>query len=83
LSDVACEQPATASLRFGQKHRVVTGVTWVGDGTTPAGLRLVKSRSFPTGVIVANYAPDGAVRTGSFALAEPTEAEMERRRKLR
>jgi dihydrofolate reductase len=53
-----------------------------GDGTTPAGLRLVKSRSFPTGVIVANYAPDGAVRTGSFALAEPTEAEMERRRKL-
>jgi dihydrofolate reductase len=54
-----------------------------GDGTTPAGLKLTKSRSFPTGVIVANYAPDGAVRTGSFALAEPTEAEMERRRKLR
>ena len=53
-----------------------------GDGTTPAGLKLVKSRSFPTGVIVATYAPDGAVRTGSFQLAEPTEAEMERRRKL-
>ena len=53
-----------------------------GDGTTPAGLRLTKSRSFPTGVIVANYTPDGAVRTGSFQLAEPTEAEMERRRRL-
>jgi dihydrofolate reductase len=53
-----------------------------GDGTTPAGLRLVKSQSFPTGVIVANYRPDGAVKTGSFQLAEPSEAELERRRHL-
>ena len=53
-----------------------------GSGTTPAGLRLVKSRSFPTGVIVANYVPDGAVKTGDFQLAEPSEAELERRRKL-
>ncbi len=54
-----------------------------GSGTTPGGLRLVKSRSFPTGVIVANYVSDGAVRTGSFQLAEPSEAELERRRKLK
>jgi dihydrofolate reductase len=53
-----------------------------GSGTTPAGLKLVKSRSFPTGVIVANYVPDGAVKSGDFQLAEPTEAELERRRKL-
>ena len=53
-----------------------------GDGAIPAGLKLVKSKSYPTGVIVANYAPDGEVRTGSFQLAEPTEAELERRRKL-
>jgi dihydrofolate reductase len=53
-----------------------------GDGTTPAGLTLVKARSFPTGVIVANYRPDGAVRTGDFQLAEPSEAEVERRRTL-
>jgi dihydrofolate reductase len=53
-----------------------------GSGATPGGLKLVKSRSFPTGVIVANYLPDGAVRTGDFQLAEPTEAELERRRKL-
>ena len=53
-----------------------------GDGTTPSGLKLVKSRSFPTGVIVANYAPDGAVKTGDFQLAEPSAAEMERRREL-
>jgi len=53
-----------------------------GNGAVPAGLKLVRSRSFPTGVIVANYRPDGAVRTGDFQLAEPTEAELERRRKL-
>src|SRR4029077_20218910 len=53
-----------------------------GSGTMPAGLKLVKSRSFPTGVIVANYVPDGAVKSGDFQLAEPTEAELERRRKL-
>lgn len=53
-----------------------------GSGTTPAGLKLTKSKSFPTGVIVASYTPDGAVKTGDFQLAEPTEAELERRRKL-
>ncbi len=53
-----------------------------GSGTTPGGLKLVKSQSFPTGVIVARYRPDGAVKTGSFALAEPSAAELERRRNL-
>ena len=53
-----------------------------GSGATPAGLKLVKSRSFPTGVIVANYVPDGAVKSGDFQLAEPTAAELDRRRKL-
>jgi dihydrofolate reductase len=54
-----------------------------GSGTTPSGLKLTKSQSFPTGVIVANYRPDGAVKTGDFQLAEPTAAELERRRNLR
>ncbi len=52
-----------------------------GNGATPSGLKLVKSRSFPTGVIVASYVPDGAVKTGSFELAERTAAERERRGK--
>ncbi len=59
-----------------------SGKRLFGNGTTPGGLRLVKSRSYPTGVIVANYRLDGAVKTGSFQLAEPSEAEGERRRKL-
>jgi dihydrofolate reductase len=52
------------------------------EGVPPVALKTVKSRSFPTGVIVANYRPDGAVRTGDFGLAEPSAAELERRRKL-
>jgi dihydrofolate reductase len=53
-----------------------------GDGATPAGLKLIKAQSCPTGVIVANYQPAGNVKTGSFQLAEPSEAELERRRNL-
>ena len=53
-----------------------------GDGTAPAGLKLIKAQTYPTGVIVANYRPDGAVKTGDFQLAEPSEAELERRRNL-
>ncbi|MGH6888069.1 MAG: dihydrofolate reductase family protein [Rhizomicrobium sp.] len=52
------------------------------DRAPPFGLKLVKSRSYPTGVIVANYQPAGAVQTGDFQHAEPSEAELERRRNL-
>jgi dihydrofolate reductase len=58
------------------------GKRMFGNGTTPTNLELIKSRSFPTGVIVTNYRPDGAVKVGDFQLAEPTAAELERRRKL-
>jgi dihydrofolate reductase len=53
-----------------------------GDGTIPTGLKLVKSQVYATGVIVANYEPAGEVKTGDFQLAEPSEAELERRRNL-
>jgi len=58
------------------------GKRFFGTGATPAALKLVKSQSYPTGVIVANYRPDGAVKTGDFQLAEPSEAEVQRRRNL-
>ena len=53
-----------------------------GDGTVPAGLRLISANPYPTGVIVATYKPDGMVKAGDFQLAEPSEAEQERRRNL-
>jgi dihydrofolate reductase len=52
-------------------------------GDVAFGLKLAKSQSYPSGVIVATYLPDGAVKTGNFQLAEPSEAERERRRNLR
>jgi len=53
-----------------------------GDGAVPAGLKLIKSKSYPTGVIVATYQPDGAVKTGTFAADKPSAPELERRRNL-
>jgi dihydrofolate reductase len=43
-----------------------TGKRLFGAGATPAGLKLVEAKPYPTGVIVAKYRPDGAVKTGSF-----------------
>jgi len=53
-----------------------------GDGTVPAGLKLTDSMISSTGVIMAAYEPAGDVPIGSFALDEPTEAEVERREKI-
>jgi dihydrofolate reductase len=53
-----------------------------GDGTIPAGLKLVDSRTSTTGVLMATYERGGEREYGSFALDEPTEAEVERRRRL-
>jgi dihydrofolate reductase len=52
------------------------------EGTVPSAMKLTKSRSFATGVIMATYEPDGAVKTGSFAQQEPSTEEIERRRSL-
>ena len=37
-----------------------------GEGTRPAAFKLVRSVTTPSGVIIASYARDGDVRTGSF-----------------
>ena len=52
------------------------------DGTIPSGLKLVDSQVSTTGVVIATYEPAGEIPIGSFALDEPTEAEVERRRNL-
>jgi dihydrofolate reductase len=53
-----------------------------GPGTMPAGLRLLHSRVSETGVTINVYERAGRVDTGSFEFDEPTEAELERRRRL-
>src|SRR5437867_7830115 len=54
-----------------------------GEGTIPAGFRLLDCKSSTTGVIIAVYARDGKIKTGSFALENPTEAELARRKRLK
>jgi hypothetical protein len=61
---------------------VGSGKRLFADGTTSAGLRLTDSKTSSTGVVIGTYAPAGEIVTGSFALDEPTEAEVERRRNL-
>ena len=53
-----------------------------GEGALPAALKLVDSKASASGVTINTYERDGAVKTGSFAMADPTPAELERRGKL-
>lgn len=59
-----------------------TGKRLFANGTIPAGLKLVDSKTTTTGVIVATYERAGKVKTGSFALETPTVAELARRKRL-
>lgn len=54
-----------------------------GEGTIPSSLKLINTKVSSTGVIISAYIPDGEIKTGSFALDNPTEAEIERRKKLK
>jgi dihydrofolate reductase len=51
-------------------------------GTVPRGLRLADSAVSTTGVLMTTYEPAGEIEYGSFALEEPTAAEVGRRERL-
>jgi dihydrofolate reductase len=59
-----------------------TGKRFFGDGTIPAGLKLVDSKVSKTGVTINTYQRAGDVTPGSFEFEEPTQAEIERRQRL-
>ena len=61
---------------------VGSGKRLFGSGTQPRGLTLVETRTSSTGVMIGTYHPAGAVKVGSFQLAEPTPAEVTRREKV-
>lgn len=58
------------------------GKKFFDKGVMPAALKLVDSKVSTTGVTMNTYVRDGAIRTGSFALAQPTKAEIARRHKM-
>ncbi len=53
-----------------------------GDGARPGAFKLTKSAVSPTGVLIATYERAGEVKTGSFVPDKPSQAEIERRKKL-
>lgn len=63
----------TAPLVLGQGKRLF------GDGTPAGGWTLIEHRSGSTGIQMATYEPAGGIAGGSFAMAEPSEAELARR----
>jgi dihydrofolate reductase len=53
-----------------------------GDGTLPGALRLTRSATSPSGTLIVSYERAGAVKPGSFAMENPTEAELARRARM-
>jgi dihydrofolate reductase len=48
----------------------------------PSALRLVSTKASTTGVVMSTYVPAGNIRPGSFAQAEPSQKELDRRAKM-
>src|ERR687887_2524348 len=59
-----------------------TGKRFFGDGTIAAGLKLIATKVSKTGVTINTYERAGDLNPGSFEFDEPTEAELERRKRL-
>jgi dihydrofolate reductase len=60
-----------------------TGKRLFAAGTVPARLELVETKTSSTGVVLQVHRFAGRVEHGSFALEEPTPAELQRRRDWR
>jgi dihydrofolate reductase len=54
-----------------------------GTGTLPGAFKLTRSSTSASGVLIATYARAGAVPLGSFALEQPNEAELKRRKEMK
>ena len=60
-----------------------SGKRLFGDGTPPRSLRMVEHEVTPGGIVLASYAPAGAVEPGDFSTIKPTAAERERRARIK
>lgn len=54
-----------------------------GKGAKPGALKLTANSVSTTGVIMSVYEPAGAIKTGTFELANPSEAEIARRERMK
>lgn len=58
------------------------GKRFFGTGTVPAAFKLASSSTAPSGVLMATYERAGEIKTGSFALENPSGEEIERRKTM-
>jgi dihydrofolate reductase len=61
---------------------VGSGKRLFGDGARPGALELTAATITPSGVIISTYRRAGALATGSFALAAPSDDEVARRERV-
>ncbi len=61
---------------------VGAGKRFFGDGTSPGAMKLVDSKITSTGVTISTYERAGDIEIGEMDFEEPTEAELERRKRL-
>ncbi len=59
-----------------------TGKRLFANGTVPARLRLLETKTSSTGVVLQVHQSAGTLDHGSFALEQPTAAEIDRRRRM-
>lgn len=53
-----------------------------GESAKPCALRLIRSETTNTGVVMSVYVQNGDIPSGSFVTTEPSEKELVRRKKL-
>ena len=58
------------------------GKRFFGEGTQPQNFKLLNITHSSTGVIISAYQPGGDIKMGSFAIENPTDEELERRKNL-
>ena len=61
---------------------VGAGKRFFGDGTSPGSMNLVNSKISSTGVAISTYERAGDIEIGEMDFEEPTDAELERRKRL-
>ena len=59
------------------------GKRFFGAGTRPGGLNLTQTTVSSTGVIMGVYHPTGAIKLGSFQMAQPSQAEAARQERMK
>lgn len=59
-----------------------SGKRLLGDGSHARTMRVLEHEVTPAGAVIVTYEPAGPVETGSFPSPEPSDAELERRRKM-